>query len=260
MFFIDFTFTGFLQTSPAEELLPHEGEDFVVIFADRLSSLTETIVDDREKHTETDEDHQNDEQSETDRTEIRRGTGQISGIEFQQGHFEEHLGRFQNAPTGLDLRDEEEVEEAEECHEDDGEHHQKGHQFAGSVVQCSGEQRQTVVVLAETEEFDRAEETAESKEKVQQSVDIGRQLEVDVNIPTRLFEETSQTFRFSISPGVNRHGCPRAGNDSHFDVRPEAIEILAFHSRIDPEFVEHRINDHHHVEDERNQLRHRGQD
>jgi hypothetical protein len=61
MFFEQFHLRRFAQSSPASEFLPDEGEDLVLISTVSQSRSTHTIVDDREKHTETNEDHEKNE-------------------------------------------------------------------------------------------------------------------------------------------------------------------------------------------------------
>lgn len=174
--FVDFRRRALLQACPANELLPHQREDLFLIEIDRQTRLTETVVDDREKHAQADEDDQHDEQTETEWTEEGCRVRQIRGVEFQQGHFEQHLRRLKETLAGVDLRDEEKVEETEKGHEDHGEHQRERNEFSRGIAQRLAEQRQALIVLTETKESNRPEETTVGQEKVQGIVHIGRQL------------------------------------------------------------------------------------
>jgi hypothetical protein len=227
--------TSFLLTNDPsltcadQEFVKNEAEHSLVR-SHVLAGTTKTLVDDREENTQTDEQHQEDEQSESHRTENGRCANQFTGVELHQTDFEEHLGCAEKCGTRGDLRDEEKIEQGHEREEHDGEHECKGEQFSCGEAKGVNEQRNASIGTKETNEANRGEERTKTEEESEDVIDIDSQLKIDVNITTALFEERSKSNGFFESPNIDSHRNTRTNDDSHLDQRPKLTKISTLHS------------------------------
>ena len=71
-----------------------------------IANVTETIIDDGEKHAHAHKDHQENEQAEDEWAEERCCFAELLRVELHQGHFEEHLSRVQQSRTRPEFADE----------------------------------------------------------------------------------------------------------------------------------------------------------
>ena len=83
---------------------------------------------------------------------------------------------------------------------------------------------------AEPEEFQRAEEAAETEEEDENIVDIRSQLQVDERVSIRVSECIADARGLVVSPDVDSNACPRAHDDADIDVRPEIEKVRATQS------------------------------
>ena len=192
--------------------------------------MTKTIVDNREKHTQTDEDSQEDEQSKDQRTENSRCSDQFSGVELHQTDFEEHVSSAEECGTRGDLRDEEKIEQGNEREENNRKHQGKGEQFSSGKAKCVNEQGDASIGTKETNEANDGKERTEAKEESERIIDIDSQLKIDINITIGLLEERSQSIGLAVSPEINSDRYTRAENDSHLNQGPELTEISTLQS------------------------------
>ena len=135
----------------ADDSCSHHAEDlFAVIFLVGFSaSCTIIIVDNGEKHTQTDKDHNDDVESKSNRSEHRSCIRQFMRVELQQWHFEQHSSCGRQRCTGGYFGNEEEVEEAEKSDEDERKHEWKGYEFRWDARKRASECRQVMVILTE---------------------------------------------------------------------------------------------------------------
>lgn len=244
---------------PSSELLTHEGENSRIrtcVLPCIVPNVLKALVDNREKHAHAHEDHQNHEETETDRTEHGLSVHQLIGIEFHQDHFEEHGHRVRKACTRRQRGDKQQVEERHERHEDNDEHAGEGDQLVTGVLDGFVEERQTPVESAESNEFQRGEETAERREKVEQLVDVDSRLKIDCDVAVRLLKEIADLRRLLVSFDAESNARQGAHDNAQIDPRPEPTEMLELELGQRDQLIDEHVDDEDHEGDGTEQVWH----
>ena len=123
-------------THPSLELEEQKGNHLLVIagHAQIPTSSTKCSGDDRHEHRHANKDHEKDEQKKGQRAECWMRIQQISGVEFQQQHFEQHLRGEKQRRARPDLRHEQHVEQTDEREHYDREHQRELKQIDSAVL------------------------------------------------------------------------------------------------------------------------------
>ena len=225
-----------------------------------VPNVVETLVDNREKHAHAHEDHEDHEQAETDRSEHWLGAHQLIGVEFHQDHLEEHGHRARKARTRRQRGDEQEVEERNERHEDNDEHAGEGDQLLTGVLDRFVEERQASIESTQPNEFQRGEETAERREKVEELVDVDGRLKIGRDVAVRLLEEIADLSRLLVSLDAESNARPGAGENAQIDPRPEPTEIRQLEFEQRDQFGDEHVDNEEHEGYGAEQVRHGGED
>ena len=212
------------------------------------SDDSKIIVDDRHEHIDADEDDEQNEEREVEWTEQRFTGSQLTGIEFEQEHFEEHLCRVQETRTLPSLRAELEIEQHEKGHEDNREHARERDELWHRPAQGSRQELQTSIVLAQAQQFDRAEEAAERREEGKQIADVDHELKVHVHFAPCVTKGLDDACCLVPAYYVYANTRPRANDNAKLNVRPDLPEVRFLVTYERTNFYEHENDDEDEVD------------
>lgn len=207
-----------------------------------MKSNAKSVENQRDEHCATDEDQEENEQGESERAEKSIGHLNVTRIEFQEKHLEEHLRGQKNGGTRPDLRREEKIEECDEGEDHEGEHHSESEQFPRGIGQGAIEQRQTSIQTRETEQFQCAKVTTQTGENGEHLIGIGNAFEIGELISIALKKDISHARHLARSPKSKDDTRTRTSDDTPFEVRPNNEEIPTFQSVDRTNLLDRRIN------------------
>ena len=222
-----------------------------------LPNSAETLVDDRQEHAHAHEHHHENEQTECQWAQKWGRTAQLLGIEFHEGHLEQHLRRVQQGRARQQLTHEQQIEERDERPEHHREHRHERRQISGRVLKSVHEEHQSPIETTKANELDRGKETREAQKTVEQIVHVRSHLQVDGGIAMGLGEQITDAIRLAITPDIDAHIRPRTGDDAHVDVRPELTEIAELQLDQRLHFDDHHSNDEQQIQNTDDEVRDR---
>jgi hypothetical protein len=109
--------------------------------------------------------------------------------------------------------------------------------------ECLSEERQSRMILAQTQTSNTAKKRRESQEREHDIVDGSAQLQIDRSVSVGIAQELTDAFVFMVSPHVHHQISPCTYNQANLHIRPELTKILLFHLDQQSNLDDHEIDD-----------------